>query len=92
MAAAGRGPSLARAPAELPERLCPGAVFFDRDSVLNEDRNYVHRAEQFAWTPGAREAVKLVNDQGLYAFVATNQAGSRTAITARTRCRRCIAG
>jgi D-glycero-D-manno-heptose 1,7-bisphosphate phosphatase len=52
-----------------------GAIFFDRDGVLNEDRHYVHRIEDFRWTEGAREAVKIVNDAGLLAIVATNQSG-----------------
>ena len=52
-----------------------GAVIFDRDGVLNLDHGYVHRPDQFEWVEGAREAVKAVNDAGLYAFVATNQSG-----------------
>ncbi len=52
-----------------------GAVIFDRDGVLNEDVGYAHRPDQIRWVEGAIEAVKAVNDCGLYAFVATNQAG-----------------
>ena len=52
-----------------------GAVIFDRDGVLNEDIGYCHTPERFVWIEGAREAVKAVNDAGLYAFVATNQSG-----------------
>lgn len=52
-----------------------GAVFFDRDGVLNLDHGYTHRWDQFEWTPGAIEAVKAVNDRGLFAFVVTNQSG-----------------
>lgn len=52
-----------------------GAVIFDRDGVLNLDHGYVHKAEDFEWVEGAREAIKAVNDAGLYAFVATNQSG-----------------
>ncbi len=51
------------------------AVFFDRDGVLNVDRGYVHRIEDFEWISGAREAVKLANDLGYLTFVVTNQAG-----------------
>lgn len=50
-------------------------VIFDRDGVLNEDRGWVHRPEDFVWMPGAVEAVKRVNDCGLLAVVVTNQAG-----------------
>ena len=52
-----------------------GAVFFDRDGVLNADTDYVHTVEQFRWLEGAREAIRLANDRDLFAFVITNQAG-----------------
>jgi D-glycero-D-manno-heptose 1,7-bisphosphate phosphatase len=52
-----------------------GAIFFDRDGVLNVDRGFVHRAEDFRWIEGAREAVRLVNDAGLHVIVVTNQSG-----------------
>jgi len=51
------------------------AVFFDRDGVLNHDAGYVFEPSKFEWTDGAREAVKLVNDAGYFAFVVTNQSG-----------------
>ncbi|MDA9508815.1 D,D-heptose 1,7-bisphosphate phosphatase [Bradyrhizobium sp. CCBAU 11386] len=51
------------------------AVFFDRDGVLNEDIGYLYERTKFRWTPGAREAVKAVNDVGYLAFVVTNQSG-----------------
>ena len=52
-----------------------GAVFFDRDGVLNIDRGYTYDIATFAWAPGAREAVRLANARGLYVFVVTNQSG-----------------
>ncbi|MCK1594672.1 HAD-IIIA family hydrolase [Bradyrhizobium sp. 164] len=64
-----------RAQSELPKRLRRPAVFFDRDGVLNIDKAYVHRIEDFEWVNGAREAIKLCNDRGYYAFVVTNQSG-----------------
>jgi D-glycero-D-manno-heptose 1,7-bisphosphate phosphatase len=51
------------------------AVFFDRDGVLNRDYGYVGKPERFEWNPGAIDAVKVVNDRGWFAFLATNQAG-----------------
>ena len=52
-----------------------GAVIFDRDGVLNEEVGYAHRPDQIRWVEGAIEAVRRVNDLGLFAFVATNQGG-----------------
>ncbi len=51
------------------------AVFFDRDGVLNVDRRYVHRPEDFEWVAGAREAVRRFNEAGWLVFVVTNQSG-----------------
>jgi D,D-heptose 1,7-bisphosphate phosphatase len=51
------------------------AAFLDRDGVLNVDHGYVHRPDQITWIPGAKEAVKKLNDLGYFVFVITNQAG-----------------
>ena len=50
-------------------------AFLDRDGVLNEDVNYLHKPEQVAWLPGAIEAVRELNDAGFLVIVVTNQAG-----------------
>ena len=69
--------SLSAAPTSVPASLRRGAVFFDRDGVLNVDDGYTHRIDQLEWTAGAAAAaaVKTVNDRNLFAFVVTNQAG-----------------
>ncbi len=67
--------TLAAADRLVPEARKRPAVFLDRDGVLNVDHGYVHAREQIAWIPGAREAVKWLNDSGFFVFVVTNQAG-----------------
>jgi D,D-heptose 1,7-bisphosphate phosphatase len=64
-----------RALAERPLIRQRPAAFLDRDGVLNVDHGYVHRPQQLTWIPGAVDAVKWLNDRGLYVFVITNQAG-----------------
>lgn len=51
------------------------AVFIDRDGVINEERNYVHRVEDFIFLPGAIEAMQLLYDHDYALVVVTNQAG-----------------
>jgi D-glycero-D-manno-heptose 1,7-bisphosphate phosphatase len=51
------------------------AAFLDRDGVLNHDRGYVHRVEDFAWVDGAREAIALLRASGYLTIVVTNQSG-----------------
>lgn len=51
------------------------AVFLDRDGTINVEREYVHRVEDFAFIPGAPEAIRLLKDAGFYVVVVTNQSG-----------------
>ena len=51
------------------------ALFLDRDGVLNEDRGYVARWEDFRWIPGAKDAVAAFNRAGWLVIVVTNQSG-----------------
>jgi len=51
------------------------AVFFDRDGVLNIDKEYLCRSEDFEWLPGAVDAIRFFNDRGFYTFVVSNQSG-----------------
>ena len=67
--------AFAEAHDSVPQALKRPAVFFDRDGVLNVDHGHVGDPSRFEWMPGAREAVKAVNDSGRFAFVVTNQAG-----------------
>ncbi len=51
------------------------AAFIDRDGVLNEERAFVHRAEDFAFVPGAVEALRMLKAAGYLLVVVTNQSG-----------------
>jgi D-glycero-D-manno-heptose 1,7-bisphosphate phosphatase len=51
------------------------AAFIDRDGVLNEERAFVHRREDFALLPGAVAALRLLEAAGYLLVVVTNQSG-----------------
>jgi D-glycero-D-manno-heptose 1,7-bisphosphate phosphatase len=51
------------------------AAFIDRDGVLNEERAFVHRVEDFALLPGVIEALRLLKAAGYLLVVITNQSG-----------------
>ncbi|WP_315374781.1 HAD family hydrolase [uncultured Selenomonas sp.] len=51
------------------------AVFFDRDGTLNVDIHYLHRPEDFIWTPDAPAAIRRLNECGILTVVVTNQSG-----------------
>ena len=51
------------------------AVFFDRDGVLNVDKDYLHSIDELEWIDGAREAVAYLTKNGYTIFVVTNQSG-----------------
>ena len=51
------------------------ALFLDRDGVINEDRGYVYRIEDFRFLPGALEGSRKFHQAGYLIVVVTNQAG-----------------
>jgi D-glycero-D-manno-heptose 1,7-bisphosphate phosphatase len=51
------------------------AAFLDRDGVINLDRGYVYRREDFEFLPGVLTACAQLHRFGLALVVVTNQAG-----------------
>ncbi len=51
------------------------AAFLDRDGVINLDRAYVHRWEDFVFVPGAIDAISRLADAGYRIVIVTNQSG-----------------
>ena len=52
------------------------ALFLDRDGVINVDRGYVHRPDQFEFVPGIFELARFwTNELHRLIVVITNQSG-----------------
>ncbi len=51
------------------------AAFLDRDGVINLDRAYVHRWDEFEFVPGAVDAMRRLREAGYVLIVVTNQSG-----------------
>src|SRR5208282_1557384 len=51
------------------------AVLLDRDGVLIEERNYLHRVEDVVFLPRVAAALKRFRDAGFKLFVVSNQSG-----------------
>ena len=65
---------------ELTEQYLSGRkyIFLDRDGVTNErppKAEYVCKPEDFKWLPGAKEALKKLNEAGYFIILISNQAG-----------------
>ena len=53
-----------------------GALFLDRDGVINVDRGYVHRPDQFEFVPGIFALARFwTNELRRPIVVVTNQSG-----------------
>lgn len=59
---------------ELPARRRP-VLFLDRDGVINIEKNYLYRIEDFEWVDGVIDVIRRRNDRGHAVVVVTNQAG-----------------
>ena len=51
------------------------ALFLDRDGVINEDKGYVSRVEDFAFCAGVFEALRTFEARGYLLIIVTNQSG-----------------
>ncbi|MGR6860941.1 D-glycero-beta-D-manno-heptose 1,7-bisphosphate 7-phosphatase [uncultured Aliivibrio sp.] len=51
------------------------AIFIDRDGVINVDRGYVHKRDDFEYIDGVFDAVKKCKDMGYLLVLVTNQSG-----------------
>lgn len=51
------------------------AVFLDRDGVLIEEKNYLHRVEDVVFLPGVFAALRRLANAGFQLFIVTNQSG-----------------
>jgi len=51
------------------------AVFLDRDGTINEEVDFLHRAEEMALIPGAAQAIRRLREGGFLIVVVTNQSG-----------------
>lgn len=58
-----------------PERTLRKAVFLDRDGVINVDRDYLHRIEDFEFITGVPQALRRLQRAGWALVVVTNQSG-----------------
>lgn len=57
-----------------PSRLRP-ALFLDRDGVINDEKKYVHRIEDFEFLDGIFDLCRAAAERNMPIVVVTNQAG-----------------
>ncbi len=63
-----------RRPADAPSKGTQ-AVFLDRDGTLNVEKHFLHRREDWEYTPGAVEALRRLRRAGFRLIVVSNQSG-----------------
>ena len=51
------------------------AVFVDRDGVINVEKNYLYKIEDFEFIHGVFDSLKYLQDNGYKLFIITNQSG-----------------
>ena len=56
------------------------ALFLDRDGVINVEKGYVHRIEDFEFASGIFKLCRTAQDFGIVPIVITNQAGTAAGV------------
>ncbi|MFL5762774.1 MAG: D-glycero-alpha-D-manno-heptose-1,7-bisphosphate 7-phosphatase [Bacteroidia bacterium] len=51
------------------------AIFLDRDGVINVERGYTHRLEDFVILPDVMETLRILQEKGFLLVVISNQSG-----------------
>ena len=51
------------------------ALFLDRDGVVNEDREYIYKQEDFQFREGIFDLCRYYQERGYLLFIITNQSG-----------------
>ncbi len=51
------------------------AIFLDRDGVINIEKNYLYKIEDFEFIDGVFESLKYLQSKGYQLFIITNQSG-----------------
>ena len=51
------------------------ALFLDRDGVINKEKNYLYKIEDFEFIDGVFETCRYFQEQGYLIIIITNQAG-----------------
>ena len=51
------------------------AIFLDRDGVINQERDYVHKIDEFHFVDGVFDACREMSKAGYRLIIITNQAG-----------------
>jgi D-glycero-D-manno-heptose 1,7-bisphosphate phosphatase len=53
----------------------PKALFLDRDGVVNVEKNYLHKIEEFELVEGIVEVCRAYQESGYLIIIVTNQSG-----------------
>ncbi len=64
------------------------AIFLDRDGTVIEEKGYLNTPEQIRFKKGVIEGLRLLQKQGFYLFIVTNQSGTKRGWVSRKRVER----